>query len=339
MVLLFALALLSPEDRAWRTFAVEHATSPLQHPSWVDLLTGAYGLKARVWALIDPSGTIVAGLPMIRTKLPWRQRWTSLPYTDMLDALHVERTHREELLLALAGLNEPILMRSQADVEGWVSREVGTAQVIALAAGPDEVLRSASAATRKNLKRAQRPSSGLRARPITSREEFLRVALDLMARSRSRLGAPTQPRSYWSGLWGLHERGEALTIGVYHEGKLAATAVFMVGRSHAVFKHSASDLATRDLRTNYLAFATALEHLAALGLRSLDFGITDIRNTSLRRYKTQWGGEEQPVRFSATDAGMLPDTLEPGRLVTAVLQRSPSFVGRAVGSLAYPFVA
>jgi hypothetical protein len=72
-------------------------------------------------------------------------------------------------------------------------------------------------------------------------------------------------------------------------------------------------------------------------MRSMDFGITDLGNQTLRRYKTQWGGEEQQAYFSATDVGLLPQTVEPGRLLSTTLQRAPTFVGRTVGSLAYPF--
>ena len=165
------------------------------------------------------------------------------------------------------------------------------------------------------------------------------ASLDLLARSRRRLGAPTQPRRYWSRVWKLHEQDRALTIGAYLDEQLVANAIFVIGASHATFKYSASDSQTRNLRSNYLAFATALEHLETRGMRSLDFGITDLHNTSLRRYKVHWGGEEQPAYFSATDASMLPDTLEPGRLLTTTIQRTPVLVGRTVGSLAYPFVA
>ena len=53
--------------------------------------------------------------------------------------------------------------------------------------------------TARSVKRAHRPEVGLTARPITSRSEFLGASLALIARSRRRLGAPTQPRRYWSG--------------------------------------------------------------------------------------------------------------------------------------------
>jgi len=289
--------------------------------------------------LTDSRGSILAGLPMIRSKLPWQKRWTALPFTDTLEPVAVDAANRNELLTALAdgAQNEPIVVRTHAALPGWFSRQVGTVQVVDLSDGAEGVLRGAKSKTRQNVRLAQK--AGLTARPIISRDEFLGSSLTLIAHSRRRLGAPTQPRRYWSRVWELHERDEALTIGVYLGEELVANAIFLIGGSHAVFKYSASDLARRDLRSNYLAFATALEHIVERGMRSLDFGVTDLHNTSLRQYKVHWGGEEQPAYFSATDAGMLPDTLEPGPLLTKAIQRSPTIVGRTVGSVAYPFAA
>lgn len=335
------LTLLSPESQNWRTFAARHATSPMQRPPWLDALTSAYGLEARIMALTDPQGGMLAALPMIRSKLPWRRRWTALPFTDTLQPVAVDARHRDELLIAAAkdGDTEPILIRSHAPLDGWFTRQVGTMQVLDLSNGVAGVLRSADAHHRRNVRRAQRPGGGLTAKPINSRSEFLGAGLTLMAQSRRRLGAPTQPHRYWSQMWELHEQDEALTIGVYLGDKLVATGVFIIGSNHAVYKYGASDSALWKLRTNYLMFATAFDHIAARGVQSMDLGISDLGNTSLREYKARWGGEEQPAHFSATDAQLLPDTLEPGRLLTQAIQHTPVFVGRTIGSLAYPLVA
>jgi Acetyltransferase (GNAT) domain len=341
ITLLSKLTVLSPENQCWRRFAVGYATSPMQHPTWLDTLTRAYRLEARIVALVDSEGVIVAVLPVIRSKLPGRKKWTSLPFTDTLEPVAVNSARRDELLVAAVedGDTQPIIIRTHASPPGWFSRQVGTVQVIDVSNGAEGVLRGAGAGTRRNVKRAQRPEARLTARPITSRSEFLGASLTLMARSRGRLGAPTQPRRYWSEVWELHERDEALTIGVYRDDKLVASGVFIVGSNHAVYKHGASDLATRQLRTNYLVLASAFDHIAARGVQSMDFGITDLHNTSLRSFKARWGGEERPAYFSATDARLLPDTLEPGRLLTMTIQHTPVFVGRSIGSLAYPFVA
>jgi hypothetical protein len=313
----------------------------MQHPNWLDALTGAYHLKARIITLTDARGEILAALPMIRSKLPLRRRWTSLPFTDMLEPVASNTAQRDELLVAAAQDTDTdaILIRTHVALPGWFSRQVGTVQVLDVSNGAEGVLRGAASGTRRQVKRAQRPEAGLSARKITSRSEFLGVNLTLTAESRRRLGAPTQPRRYWSRIWELHERDEAMTIGVYLNDGLVANGVFMLGRAHAVYKYGASTLATRHLRTNYLMFASAFDHIAARGMRSMDFGITDLQNMSLRRFKAQWGGEEQPAHFSATDPRLLPDRLEPGRLLTATIQHSPTFVGRAIGSLGYPLVA
>jgi len=336
-----SISVLSPDSSSWRAFAVEHATSPLQHPAWLDTLTSAYGLHARIVALTDARGSILAGLPMIRNKLPWRTRWTSLPFTDTFEPVVRDSEQRERLLTAVAAHTdtEPILIHARAALPGWSAREVGTMQVLDISDGSEGVLRDASAATRREVARARRAEVELTAGPITSRSEFLGTSSNLIARSRRRLGAPTQPRRYWSRVWDLHERDEALTIGVYLGQTLVANGVFLLGGEHAVYKYSASDLATRQLRTNYLMLATAFDHLAARGIRTMDFGISDLHNTGLRKFKARWGGEERAVHFSATDARMLPDTLEPGPLLTKAIQRTPLFLGRTIGSIAYPFVA
>jgi hypothetical protein len=335
--------LLSPESDSWRAFALEHATSPLQGPAWLDTLTGAYRLHARIMALTDSEGSILAGLPMIRSKLPWRNRWTSLPFTDTLEPVAIDKARRDELLIAVAeNANadaEPIVIRAHAALPGWFCRQVGTVQVIDLSNGAEGVVRGFDASHRRSVKRARRPEVGLTPRPITARSEFLGASLALIARSRRRLGAPTQPRRYWSRLWELHERDEALTIGVFLGDKLLANEIVVIGSQHAVFKHNASDWATRHLRANYLAHATALDHLAARGVQSMDFGITDLHHAGLREFKARWGGEEQPAYFSATDPRLLPETLEPGLLLTKTIQHTPMFVGRTVGSIAYPFIA
>jgi len=335
------ISLLAPEHQGWHTFALEHATSPLQHPTWLDTLAGAYGLHAKIIVLVDSQGSILAGLPVVRSKLPWRRRWSSLPFTDTLEPVAVDRARRDQLLIAAASAADadPIVVRTEATLPGWFSRQVGTVQVVDVSNGAAGVLGDATAGTRLEVSRARRPEGGLTARLITSRHEFLGASLSLIAQSRRRLGAPTQPRRYWSRVWELHEQDQALTVGVYLGEQLVANGVFILGSDHAVYKYSASDASARHLRTNYLMLATAFDEVAQRGAQSMDFGVTDLGNESLRKFKTRWGGEERPAHYSATDASLLPQTLEPGRLVSRTIQQAPTLVGRTIGSLAYPFVA
>ena len=334
--------MLEAADPGWCAFAEEHALSPTQRPGWLSVLTGAYGLRARIAALVVDDGGILAGLPMVAAKLPWRDRWSALPYTDLLDVVALGEEHRHALLLALAesARDETILMHADAaSVPGWFSRQLATMQVLEVSGGATEVLSGVSSSTKRHVARARRASAGLEASLVEDRSEFMGATVRLMAETRRRLGAPTQPLRYWGRIWELHARGEAVTIGVRLEGRLLACAVFLLGRRHAVYKYGASDLATRHLRTNYLVFAAAFDELAGRGIRTLDFGLSDLENEGLRSFKARWGGEERIVRFSATDPAALPRSLEPGRLVTGTIQRAPLMLGRMIGAVGYPLLA
>ncbi len=335
-----SLAVLSPENRRWRSFVAEHATSPFQSVDWLQTLTAAYGLTAQVIALTDEEGELNAGLSLIRSALPVRKRWTCLPFSDVVGAVAANSATKEDLLCAIANSRqaEPILIRAGTSVRGWTSRRVGTVRTIDVGDGASGVLRSAGSNAKRGVKRAGNETS-LRAAVVSSRGEFLGPCYQLTVRARRRLGVPTQPRRYWSLVWDLHERGLAMTVGVYRDGTLVASGLFLLGRSHAVYKYGASEPSSWQLRPNHLMFSTAFDRLAERGARTMDFGLTDLANASLRDFKATWGGEESAACFSATDPRLLPKSTEPGPLLTAAIRHTPALTGRAIGTLAYRYMA
>lgn len=334
------LTRLSPENPHWRTFVAAHATSPFQSAEWLETLTSAYGLTAQVVVLIDNEGKLKAGLPLIRSAMPLRKRWTCLPFSDVVDSIATSSTTREELLVAIAKncQPDPIIIRAHTSAPGWTSRQVGTVQTIDVSDGAAGVLRDAGSNAKRGVKRASKETS-LGAAVVSSREEFLGPCYHLTVRSRRRLGVPTQPRRYWSRVWDLHEQGFAVTIGVYRDGALVASGVFLLGGSHAVYKYGASESSAWKLRPNHLMFSAAFDRLAERGARTMDFGLTDLANVSLREFKATWGGEEITASFSATDPCLLPKSTEPSRLLAAAIRHTPVLTGRAIGALAYRYMA
>lgn len=333
------LTLLAPGDATWRGFAREHARSPFQLPGWIEILVSSYGLTAQVAALVDDWGEIVAGLPLIRSKLPWRRRWTALPFTDALDPIAVDGDRRDELLRLLAasdGLG-PVVVHSGARQPGWANRLVGTRHEVDLSHGAEHMLANASRGHRRSVARARR--AGFWGGPVRSREEFLGPCLGVIARSRNRVGVPTQPRCYWSGLWDLSERGEAGIVAAWLDGDLVSTAVFLISGSHAVVKHAAADRSVRLQHASHFVFMTGFEDVHRRGVRTVDFGVSDIRNEGLHTFKARWGAVAHPVYYSATDSSLLPSTIEPGPIVTAAVKRAPVSFGRALGTVAYAFTA
>lgn len=279
-------------------------------------------------------------MPLVESKLPWRHRLNALPFTDTFEAIAAETVNRDRLLTALGRTaHRPVVVRTEIRLSGWSVRALGTARAVDVSGGAAGVLAAADAKTRRNVKRAQRPGSGLNAQPIVSRDEFMGPHLRLIRATRRRLGAPSQPQRYWDQIWRLHELGHAVTVGVYLEGRLVASGVFLLGVGEAVYKYSASDPSVWRLRPNYLMLASAYDELASRGIRMLSFGVTASSNRSLREFKSRWGGEEHTAYHSSTDPRLLPTSLEPGSLLSRAIRTLPPVASCAIGALAYPLAS
>jgi CelD/BcsL family acetyltransferase involved in cellulose biosynthesis len=75
---------LEVDDRRWFDFVTRCDTATaFHHPAWASLLADCYGYSAFALAAENPSGRVVAGLPVVdvSNRLMGR-RWVSLPYTD-----------------------------------------------------------------------------------------------------------------------------------------------------------------------------------------------------------------------------------------------------------------
>jgi lipid II:glycine glycyltransferase (peptidoglycan interpeptide bridge formation enzyme) len=169
-----------------------------------------------------------------------------------------------------------------------------------------------------------------------------RAALDAFYRlhtaTRRRQGVPVQPRSFIRRLEGLFAQGLGHVALAEHDGAVAAAAVFVGFGRTLTYKYGASDAAHLAVRPNNAIFAETIRWASDEGYAELDFGRTDLDNPGLATFKRNWGAEEREVAYvRLPPRGDEPDE-EPGaarRLASAVIKRSPPFVGRAVGAALY----
>jgi len=335
-----AFAELGPDDPRWEAFAGGTGASPFQHPAWLRALREAYGCRGAALAVVDGAGRVAAGLPVLRVARAGRATWVSLPFTDHCPPLAAGAGAVDALAAAVAAWQAARGVRLEVRGAlpagpGWRAAQVGVRHMLPLDGGADAVGRRVPPPAMRHVRSALR--NGLRAR-VTRSPLDLPAFYRLHARTRRRLGVPVQPRRFVAALW-RHVIESGLGFAVLAEvpgGEAVGAGLYVASGASAVMKFSASEPSCWHLKPNHLVTWTAIEEACGRGCATLDFGRSELRHASLRRYKASWGAEEVPLVYTCRGGA---GAAGPGRLgdaMGAVIRRSPVVVCRALGELLYP---
>jgi CelD/BcsL family acetyltransferase involved in cellulose biosynthesis len=333
-------------DTRWPEFVASSAAAlPFHDPAWAGVLAECYGFRAFALAL-EEDGEIVAGLPMVETRgVMGGTRWVSLPFTDVCPPLTATPAARDRLSGVLDEAREragvariDVHAPLEGDgVESWVAAVTHT---LDLRPDADAVFSTfhRSQVQRYVRKAAQGP---LELRRAETESDVTEAFYGLHLETRRRQGTPVQPRRFFALLWRrVLEPGLGFATLAYAEGKPVAGAVFLAANATVTYKFGASDPRYLGLRPNHLVFWDAIRWACAQGYRRFDFGRTDLENRGLREFKSRWGAEEEPLRYSNV-AGGAPSTAQ-GRAVRAlgpVIRHSPAWVCRGLGEALYKYAA
>lgn len=329
-------------DERWSAFVQSQPeTIPFHHPEWARLLADCYGFPAFALALQDEAGEIVAGIPVLETRsLLRRRRWVSLPFTDFCPPLgKADLSSGIDGERRRAGI-ERLEVRYELAIPGGQARPVAVLHTLELDAAPEELFeRFHRSQVQRNIRRAEK--EGVTIRRGTSAEDLVEIFYALHLMTRRRQGVPVQPRRFFRLLWErMLEPGLGFVSIAETEGEPIAGAVFLRWGAAATYKFGASDPQHQRLRPNHLIFWDAIRTLSADGVRTLDFGRTDVDNRGLREFKSGWGAVETPLVYTLVGDG----TLEPARgragdALATVIRRSPPWVCRGIGELLYKYAA
>lgn len=333
---------LSLHDPSWARFAASRPEAgPFHSAAWTDTLHAAYGFEPFALTL-QLEGRPVAGLPVVELRTLGRRRWVSLPYSDDCPPLlapgldpsvltaALERTVRErhlrsfEVRATLPTIGQDRLAaptyRHHLDLRG------GTDAVFA---------RMHPSQVRRAVRRAQR--EGVRVEEAGDREG-LQAFYALHVVTRQRLGVPVQPRRYISALWrSMLASGHGFALVAYgaHGRVPVAASVFLTGGTTVIYKYGASSPEGWALRANHAVLWAAIQRGCESGATTFDFGRTDLEDESLRSFKSRWGTRETLVRYSLLGEHAVAPRSSLPPVVRASLRRSPAWLTRAAGELAY----
>lgn len=348
--------MLDLDDARWRAFVDQSAdATPFHHPAWARLLALTYRYDGFAIAVVDGSGRVVAGAPLIEVRdFSFRRAWISLPYTDECPPLANDFRSRRELFHALGRVDERfnaprIEVRGVIGACGWRTATDAVISELELEVDTERVRGRLNRSTRHNIARAQR--DGVVVRRATDAKD-LDAFYALHTRTRRRQGVPVQPRRFFSLLWSqLVERGLAfILLADAGERKAVAGALFLASYGTTVYKFGASDADSWRLRPNHLILWTAIEDACARGDRRFDFGRTDLSNSGLRTFKGRWGAEERPLRYSTRASATTATNGLPSRVTTRTerlasraaslaIRKGPIWICRATGEALYRHAA
>ena len=317
------------------------------------MVAECYRLRAFVVAALDASGAIVAGIPVIETRFPFRpKRLVALPFTDYCPPLANTAGDGARLI---AGLNEVrrTVGAERVEVRGPLSaaaeavgelEDAGYRHVLALESDANAVYaRFSRSQVHRNIRKAE--ASGLTLRIGSAEHDLLDDFYGLHLATRRRLGVPIQPRRFFHL---LRERilrpGIGWVVTVESAGRPVAAALFLASPGTVVYKYGASDADAWNLRPNHLLFWSAIRAASEAGHRQFDFGRSDHGADGLRAFKRSWGADEERLVYHgigtlgrARTAGASPGRAR--QIAETVIRRSPPWVCRWSGELLYRFVA
>jgi CelD/BcsL family acetyltransferase involved in cellulose biosynthesis len=335
-------------DERWGRF-VASATdaTPFHHPEWARFIADCYGFRAFALAMRGQDGEIVAGVPVIETRLPLRGRsWQSLPFTDMCSPLCRPQIALAELAAELdaarraAGI-ERLDVRAPLGLAGH-DRPAAWAHTIALRREPYDLL---AGAARRRLRRSlhRAASLGVRIREGGSASDLDRVFYRMHLLTRRKLGVPVQSRGFFTLLWErLACTGLGRVLLAEVDGHPVAGAVFLRWNGTTIYKFGASDPAQLRYQGNSAVLWEGIRQACAGCDDAFHFGRTDFGGEGLRAFKCSFGAQEHVLTYSRLAADAPKTTRGHSRVgwaMSGILRHSPVWVTRLSGELLYRYAA
>jgi CelD/BcsL family acetyltransferase involved in cellulose biosynthesis len=315
-------------------------------PEWRNTLADTYGYTPLYLGCVD-AGRLTGVLPMMEVS-SWLtgKRLVSLPFSNVCGPIG-DPEASEGLLAEAIDLyqrrgDSAIEIRTQADINPVgldILKGVSyfITSIVDLDPDPDVVWkRFKDRNVRTEVRQAGK--KGIRVRSGDS-ENDLKTFYSLYAPSRQGHGVPPQPYDFFRNLW-RHLRPKRLDLFMaMHEDRCVGGLITLAFGKTFCAAYIGGDPAYRSYRVHQILFWKAMEEGCLRGYERFDFLRTAKKSKKLRYFKERWNAREVDLSYLyhpeiRGTASTIEETAK-YRLLTAVLKRSPAFVGKAFGRMLY----
>ena len=288
-------------DTIWRTLVERTTTSVFHSPTWIQVLTDTYGWEASAYVVLDDRGEPQAGIPFCRIADMMGERILALPFSDYCDPLVSDQQCWQFLMDCLLSERCPITLRclhNNLPLTDSRFAVVKQAKWHGLNLRPelDDLWRGMDDSTHRAIRKSQR--EGLVIKIATSEHE-LRAFFEMHLKIRKyKLGMLAQPFQFFQNIWRhfVDTQHGFLLLAVYQD-KIVAGDFFLEWKDTLYYKFNASLPSDLSHRPNDLLIWEGIQRGKARGFACLDFGLSDIDQEGLVRYKRKFGPEEKIISF------------------------------------------
>jgi CelD/BcsL family acetyltransferase involved in cellulose biosynthesis len=288
-------------DPIWHTLAERGASSVFHSPSWIQVLTDTYGWQASAYVVLDDRGEPQAGIPFCRIADMMGERILALPFSDYCDPLVNDQQCWEFLVDCLLPNRCPINLRCLhnniplADSRFAVVKQAKWHR-LNIQPALERLWDGMHDSTHRAIRKSQR--EGVQVRMATSDSE-LRAFFDMHLKIRKyKLGMLAQPFAFFQNIWRhfVEKQNGFLLLALYQD-KIVAGDFFLEWKDTLYYKFNASLSTDLSHRPNDLLIWQAIQCGKVRGFDFLDFGLSDIDQEGLVRYKRKFGTEEKIISF------------------------------------------
>jgi CelD/BcsL family acetyltransferase involved in cellulose biosynthesis len=288
-------------DPIWSKLVDQAPSSVFHSPSWIQVLTDTYGWDVSAHVLLDDSGEPQAGLPFCRIADMLGERIVSLPFSDYCDPLANDAGSWRVLVDQLLPEHLPITVRclhSNLPLADDRFTLVKQAKWHRLDLRPQlEVLWDAMHdSTHRAIRKSQREGLVVR---VAESERELRTFFEMHLKVRKyKYGLLAQPYSFFQNIWrNFVEEQHGFLLLALCQDKIVAGDFFLEWKDTLYYKFNASLPGDLSHRPNDLLIWEGMQQGKDRGLSYLDFGLSDIDQEGLVRYKRKFGTEEKTISF------------------------------------------
>jgi CelD/BcsL family acetyltransferase involved in cellulose biosynthesis len=338
-------------DYAWRELAQGPSARVFHSPEWISVLKETYGFDARALVIRDAVGTPRAGIAYCRVVDDlFGRRLVSLPFSDYCDPLIAKNGEWNALMSVLVSENSTLILRC---LHNQILRQDPSLTTYkkalwhgtSLSGRPEDLWAALHDSTRRAVEKARR--SGVETEAVAgddALEDFFQMHLHTR-KHKYRLLA--QPRDFFRNISrSFFKRNKGYILVARHRGETIAAAFFLLWNRTVYYKFNASDPQYLRLRPNDLLVWDGMLLAKRLGCSYWDFGLSDIDQEGLARFKRHFGTYEKEIAFLRHDPdGVKPDKYEEtkhrmGQITNTLTEDSvPDSVTEKAGDILYHYFA